>query len=779
MFAIFLILALPGVIAAIWHTWLMRRCERREDFLSSVAFYCIIIAWILCVFCSIYHGKEFNSSIELSFYDRDVKLHAIFLGFVLAALLPTIIAPLESKYRFVSIKPFPFAFAGSVFLTALQQKLTASYSGILGVFSLKCIVWQGLGALALSLLASLCVFLYQRLRVKRVINTAPRFRLDAAMLMDHYENVQDRYSFPTIRSFPRRFLLALLPVTLFFAMLYIFGPTEVYFGNLGEFAFSYSDFVFAMLAKAVLYTLICALVISLLPERVFYIVLCIVLGIGIAAYTQLMFFNESLKANAGVGVDWSEFTPQLACNTIIWLVLIGLPIAAGIVFRKYRKLMITVGSAFLLCVQLAGAASLVFSHPEDWKRTYEEVGLGMTGDAQFTVSENKNIIVFLLDYFSNDYLTEILAAYPDALEPLKDFTYYSNADSTYFSTFPSVSHMLTSYPYDNTKTIDEWHADSWNSARANAYYDALAKAGYRSYVFSTCFKATIGQATDMQGKIANIALQRLSDIQVNRDLLTKQLLLLSGYRLAPYLIKPKLAGGSEFLSTSVVRLTYQSGEIPLYMENFEYFEALKQHGLRTDASSNYFIFQHLNGTHQNYTTNEYCEQSDKSVTSLAQTGKGCLYLLDHYFNELKRLGVYDDATIIVTSDHGDAGTCPQIIYFIKTAGETHDSYLENTAPISHKEFMPTVLDAAGALDAIDDGDARSIFDIDEDEERERTVTFLWRDDAYPLANIYKSAEKAWNNVLYVFKYTGDRNALKTTMEQPPSEIIPILHDTTW
>ena len=48
-------------------------------------------------------------------------------------------------------------------------------------------------------------------------------------------------------------------------------------------------------------------------------------------------------------------------------------------------------------------------------------------------------------------------------------------------------------------------------------------------------------------------------------------------------------------------------------------------------------------------------------------------IMEAYLNELKRLGVYDDATIIITADHGgDWKEEMQIIYFIKQPGEVHE-----------------------------------------------------------------------------------------------------------
>ena len=42
-------------------------------------------------------------------------------------------------------------------------------------------------------------------------------------------------------------------------------------------------------------------------------------------------------------------------------------------------------------------------------------------------------------------------------------------------------------------------------------------------------------------------------------------------------------------------------------------------------------------------------------------------MLEAYLNELKTLGVYDDSTIIITSDHGDV-EYPQIIFSSRKTG---------------------------------------------------------------------------------------------------------------
>ena len=102
-------------------------------------------------------------------------------------------------------------------------------------------------------------------------------------------------------------------------------------------------------------------------------------------------------------------------------------------------------------------------------------------------------------------------------------------------------------------------------------------------------------------------------------------------------------------------------------ENFDFDLGLRQKGLSLDKNSNYFIVQHLQGTHL-FTTDEF--GYNKEDATLEETAKGCMVVMEEYINQLKQLGVYDDATIIITADHGRASDS-QVIFYIKEAGDEH------------------------------------------------------------------------------------------------------------
>ena len=54
-------------------------------------------------------------------------------------------------------------------------------------------------------------------------------------------------------------------------------------------------------------------------------------------------------------------------------------------------------------------------------------------------------------------------------------------------------------------------------------------------------------------------------------------------------------------------------------------------------------------------------------------------VMEEYINQLKQLGVYDDATIIITADHGRASDS-QVIFYIKEAGDEHEITPVTNAP---------------------------------------------------------------------------------------------------
>ena len=96
---------------------------------------------------------------------------------------------------------------------------------------------------------------------------------------------------------------------------------------------------------------------------------------------------------------------------------------------------------------------------------------------------------------------------------------------------------------------------------------------------------------------------------------------------------------------------------------------------------------------------------------------------------MKDLGIYDDATIIITGDHGKSTDFDTPIkpittgLFVKPKGSSGTPLAISSAPVSHANFQGTVAEAAG----ITSGEfGPSVFQVPEDADIVRQ--FLFRRD---------------------------------------------------
>lgn len=551
---------------------------------------------------------------------------------------------------------------------------------------------------------------------------------------------------------------------LFMFMLLIFGPAEIFFANVTEFEFVYTEFGGYMAVFAVAGTIVLTLLVILLPEKVYGVILSLIFGISLSGYLQIMFFNKNLDL---LGVNPEGYKPEVlpaVGNLCLWILLISAIVVLYLAKKDIGKKVIMYGAAFLLCVQVIAFGSLLitakdeaFHHPE------EEGSWHLSGENQYKVSANENVIVLVLDYFSNQYIEPMEKEYPGATDFLHDFTYYDNMDCTYFGTFPSLAHILTGNPVDVSCSVNEWFEQIWNSDNVDRFYQGLSDKNYVANVYTPDVNMLCGtnDVKMLEGKLDNVV-NSSQEIDVFYKLLFKTMGKMSAYRMCPDILKPYFyANIDEYEDIVSVK------ENKIQHNNYDFYHGLKEKGLTKDGSSNYYIMQHLMGPHL-YTTDESGEYKENAT--LEETTRGCMTVVEAYLEQLKDLGVYDDATVIVTADHGGPWDS-QVIFYIKEAGEKHEQSPVCHAPVCFNEFLPTVAEAAG-MDYTQFG--QSIHDFRDSTERERTYWLRMYDENYPLVPCYTGDKNGESNVYYGYSYTGDfRNLLKQT-ETGPTEVVPVV-----
>lgn len=543
-------------------------------------------------------------------------------------------------------------------------------------------------------------------------------------------------------------IIALLPIVSYL----ILGPLEIYYGNTKDFLFSVSDFLIYYILIGIILVVIYTGLIVFVPKKMGTVINTLTFCFGVTSYVEYMFLNTKLSEDNGSPMEWQTIGTYFYINAVIWGLIFAILIVVAFLAKTYWKSIMLYSSAFLIAIQLVAVVTLLLTADNSDKTT---ANLQMMGDEQFEVASGKNVVVIVLDTVGTTQVDEAIVEFPNILEGLEDFTYYANADCHYYTTFPSMTHMLTGVDFDFDSESYTWMDTAWQSDSAKQFYALLEEDGYTCNIFSPDVKYVYGGCENLVEYFDNI---REQDTDVATKTLLKRLTKMSIYRYLPYVLKPRfevLTGDFEGI------VTPKEGVAPTD-SNTEFISNLKADGLSLSKDmKNAFIIEHLFGTHKPYTTTaegEYVEE-----TTINETVTGCFTGVKLYIDNLKKIGVYDDSTIIIMSDHGRwHGNDPQPIFIVKKPGERHPEMLYNTAPISHDDFQATIVEAIGK-DASAFG--KSIWDWNEGDSRDRTVYMRITDENYP------EVQNSSFNVYYGYNYTKDKAELLATMDDGPDEIL--------
>lgn len=506
------------------------------------------------------------------------------------------------------------------------------------------------------------------------------------------------------RSFPQRLMPAALAMGAACFTLIFFGPFEnVAFGG-NAMAYSHWDvwWILALAALAVWVT--GALLVSLLKGKLFTYALSLIFCVTLCGYLQALLMNSSLGTLTGDAINWTEKTGVMAANTLIW---IGIFVAVYFILylnKALWKKVLIYGCALLLVMQGASTVSICLSGSNSSKN-YCLADSGM-----YEYSAQDNIFVFVLDrmdyYFT---IQQILNEDPDFFASLDGFTQYTNAVSAYARTQPALNHLLTGSETAFSCSAKSFYANSWDEDGKHILQD-LTEQDYSVEIYSTL--GYLFSDMSYAGKYVDNFAKTNS---VDSGAVLAKLLHLSAYRHAPIALKPFFWADTAYYNTDV----FSGSAVSAY----HYEDTYYMPGLAEGAASreqNSFKFYHFNGSHPPYTMNADGSASEETTTTILQT-RGCFTHLFAAFARMKELGIYEDATIIITGDHGNAWddklpvqAATRIGLFYKPAGSAGTPLKLSEAPVCTDNVSATIAKAAGVADYSAYGPA--LDDIAEDAE---------------------------------------------------------------
>ena len=541
-------------------------------------------------------------------------------------------------------------------------------------------------------------------------------------------------------SLKQRLLPVLLIALAISFTVFFVGPFEIYQSNSDFFEFSLSDF----LGWNLLYGLVtlAAVVGILLPLRgkAFDVALALSFWIALMLMVQGNYLNFGISSLEGDGVGAGISTSAMIINTVIWLVVgAACLLAVLLIHAKHRDWIRTVAIIAMLTVIGMQAMTLAITSltTDVWqKKTVAEDNSEQAPPKLLTyenldqVSSGKNVVWFVIDRFDvSSYEDHALKDCPEIFEHLDGFTYYNNTVSLYSRTYPSVPYMLTGRDYD-FKTYQQFHAsrlDYFEEAYTNApFLKTLSENNYNVNIYTDDHYG-YSDARHMEGYISNAsgvgALQA-----VNTHRLAWDMTRLSLYRYLPTVTK----GLTGKLSTPQFKqyVQYQT-DYPVFTTDMkDAYEFFNENPLVIDAEKNNFAYIHIAGCHlpnlynQDFTpANE--EERNSETSAMIQSFK----IINLYLKQLKELGLYENATIIITGDHGNATPSyplesPHVpALFIKESGSAGTALKISSAPVTQGDILPTILASEGIQSNIDFGDSRPVSTVAENEARTRYCLF--------------------------------------------------------
>ena len=534
------------------------------------------------------------------------------------------------------------------------------------------------------------------------------------------------------RLVPTILLSLVAPLTVF-----VFGPLEVYYNNVDEFSFALSDFIsWSLLFCGVSAAVICG---ALLPlrKRVFDVAYAVVAWLSVMLFVQGSYLNFGLTSLEGDGLG-SAPTPAWVkiLNVAIWLA-VGAALILGVILvkRKHREilrlgfciLMITViGMQALTCgvVLLTtntndAPVSSADVPDKDYILTYENMD---------EVGATHNVIYFVIDRFDWEYYVAARERCPEIFYHLDDggFTYFDDATSLYPRTFPSIPYMFSGVETDFSLSRTDYFASAYTES---SFLKEMKNAGYSINFYSDNYygydnayflKDTVSNISGNEGYSIDSALGLSADM-------TR----LSLYRYLPTVAKG-LVGHISTPSFEKHVIYNATGE-KYTTDMRDLYNYLGENVLQiSDDGEKTFSFVHLSGTHvplpydQNFNPigEGHPERQDK-MSAMKQSFK----IINRYLDMMKELGVYEDATVIITGDHASIGSDDEeplkwayvTPLFVKPSGVSEGAMVVSGAPVYHGDLFATIVKSEGISTDVDFG--RGVFEFSEGEARVRPFYF--------------------------------------------------------
>jgi hypothetical protein len=527
---------------------------------------------------------------------------------------------------------------------------------------------------------------------------------------------------------------------LFCPLMLLVPLLNAYYTNTSHFQFPIS----AHLGTLAIYFVVASLLIWLLqyPRKTRPYVTSGLVVVGSFLWIESTFLVGDFGFFDGGSIAWSSYV------TRAWFELALLLMLGFVAFRARTWLLTNTTYICVLLAALTAAPYLLATGTQQASVENAKPGYVFTEQGIVDFSSRQNVFIFVVDTLQADVLGHLVKQESRWEDLFAGFTYFPNSLSSFPKTYASVPTILTGQAYDNSQPLSRYLNDAYLSS---SLPKVLMENGFDVRIFPYAAQPLIAHP-ELANNVVSVRDGQLATHVQQAEF--AQLLSLALFRVAP------IPGKEWVYNDGALRFTPAPGAIETCEPEENYARGNNHPDLalldRFDACASAtlqvpgFRFFHLSGAHHPFVLNDKLEHHKPArLTRPAyfEHTKGALAVLEKIFEHLKKLGIYEDALIVVVGDHGAgelpvgvdgsglevpplqgdyeqpitpvvstanliAGAIPAML--VKRAGSDASLSLSH-APVQLSDVYATVLQELG----FSTGARPSMFDIDVNEPRER------------------------------------------------------------
>ncbi len=562
----------------------------------------------------------------------------------------------------------------------------------------------------------------------------------------------------------KRLIPAVLSSLALALAVFVVAPLDIYGSNYEQLDFTFANFMPFLALGAVLTVLLFSALMFLLPKKAYRFVFAFVLSTAALFIIQQNFLNFGMNSLPGDRLPGElPSVGLMILDLAIWLIVYGgaFYLAARVNIKGDNgEIIKTISLVVAFTLIVTQTVSPIFIIVNSNSRYGSNIlsGSGKAERSTITTERGfcelasaKNVYYFCIDRFDEDYAEKAYNAGKDVFSELDGFTWYRDNVSVYGHTFPAVANMLTGAKFDIYSKRAEYLDNAYKGD--DIPLNTLDKNGYAVNIYTMKYYS-FTNAEHLPEYIGNLSKATDETDDEPSFALSANMAAFSLYRAAPVILKQIFDSGSTSDVNGNVTKKGEDGYGEWIGTNKQ-AERLAKKEITVGGNERQFSFIHFDGMH------DVLQLSNPYIPSILNRN---MSVVNAFLKSLKENGLYKDATIIITGDHSrpfndltGVGESRRTALFVKPAGED-EGFKISSAETSHTDIWATIFASEGIEY---DGEGKPVFEIAEDETRERT--FIWH--TYLTASLdeytYKISGKAAN--FKNWKESGRRHADKFLM----------------